>query len=430
MLGLVLEGGGAKGAYHIGAYEALIELGFEFDGVAGTSIGALNGALIAQGDYDRARRLWEELEPGELFQVDAERLEEIFNMDLDRDNLGYILSKAKEIIKNRGIEVEGIRKVIEENVVEEKLRSRGKDFGMVTFSLSDMEPLELLVEDIPEGRLAEYIMASCYLPTFKMEKLADKYFLDGGFYDNLPINLLLQKDYDRIIAVRTFSRGRIRPVDDSGVQIEYIEPAEDLGRVLEFDRDQILRNIKLGYYDTHRFYRNLRGNRYYIEPEIDIAAEKAGLKQVEVKEKSVWEEKHFLQMFLQIPEEDIEEAAELLGDYNLPARRLLLEVLIPRLQELLEIDETADYSEIFLSCLELLALELEIEQFEFYSLSEFWEKISCYYKPQLKQGNHRVPKFIKRSDLLSFTIREDLAGQLIATLFSSLLQQEQLPGIL
>ena len=46
MLGLALEGGGAKGSYEIGAYIALKELGFKFDAVAGTSIGSLNAAFI------------------------------------------------------------------------------------------------------------------------------------------------------------------------------------------------------------------------------------------------------------------------------------------------------------------------------------------------------------------------------------------------
>ena len=52
MKGLVLEGGGTKGAYQIGAYKALRDLGIEFQGVAGTSIGALNGAYIIQNDIE------------------------------------------------------------------------------------------------------------------------------------------------------------------------------------------------------------------------------------------------------------------------------------------------------------------------------------------------------------------------------------------
>ena len=50
MLGLALEGGGAKGAYEIGAYRALTELGYHFDVICGVSIGAINAALLAQGD--------------------------------------------------------------------------------------------------------------------------------------------------------------------------------------------------------------------------------------------------------------------------------------------------------------------------------------------------------------------------------------------
>ena len=50
--GVVLEGGGTKGAYQIGAYEALRDLVIKITGIAGTSIGALNGAFIAQGDFE------------------------------------------------------------------------------------------------------------------------------------------------------------------------------------------------------------------------------------------------------------------------------------------------------------------------------------------------------------------------------------------
>ena len=55
MLGLALEGGGAKGAYEIGAYRALTELGYHFDVICGVSIGAINAALLAQGDCERPR---------------------------------------------------------------------------------------------------------------------------------------------------------------------------------------------------------------------------------------------------------------------------------------------------------------------------------------------------------------------------------------
>ena len=47
-IGVILEGGGVKGAYHVGALKAFEEAGFEFSGYAGTSIGALNAAQLCQ----------------------------------------------------------------------------------------------------------------------------------------------------------------------------------------------------------------------------------------------------------------------------------------------------------------------------------------------------------------------------------------------
>ena len=49
--GLVLAGGGSRGAYQIGVWQALRELDFQIQAVAGTSVGALNAAMVAQEDF-------------------------------------------------------------------------------------------------------------------------------------------------------------------------------------------------------------------------------------------------------------------------------------------------------------------------------------------------------------------------------------------
>ena len=54
---LVFSGGGSRGAYQCGAWQALRELNIRLDGVYGTSIGAVNAALVAQGDFDVALKL-------------------------------------------------------------------------------------------------------------------------------------------------------------------------------------------------------------------------------------------------------------------------------------------------------------------------------------------------------------------------------------
>ncbi len=70
--GLVLDGGGARGAYQIGAWKALVEAGVKFNAVAGTSVGALNGALICMGDIEKAEGIWREMTFSTVMDVDDE----------------------------------------------------------------------------------------------------------------------------------------------------------------------------------------------------------------------------------------------------------------------------------------------------------------------------------------------------------------------
>lgn len=66
-IGLVLSGGGGKGAYQIGCWQALREVGLDrFASIAGTSVGALNAALIAQGDFEKAHSVWSGIRPSHV----------------------------------------------------------------------------------------------------------------------------------------------------------------------------------------------------------------------------------------------------------------------------------------------------------------------------------------------------------------------------
>ncbi|NLA13749.1 MAG: patatin-like phospholipase family protein, partial [Tissierellia bacterium] len=77
MFGLVLEGGGARGAYHVGAYKAIRELNIEIGGIAGTSIGAINGAMMVQGDYELLEKIWLSVDSYELFDLDEKTIEDL-----------------------------------------------------------------------------------------------------------------------------------------------------------------------------------------------------------------------------------------------------------------------------------------------------------------------------------------------------------------
>ncbi len=75
-VGLVLSGGGGKGAYELGVWKALVEMKLDkyIEVISGTSIGAFNAALFAQGDMDNAQALWDE--------VTMEKLVPMTKMDL------------------------------------------------------------------------------------------------------------------------------------------------------------------------------------------------------------------------------------------------------------------------------------------------------------------------------------------------------------
>ncbi|HRR90595.1 MAG TPA: patatin-like phospholipase family protein, partial [Eubacteriales bacterium] len=137
-LGLVLEGGGVKGAYHIGALKALLEAGYRFDGVAGTSIGALNAAMIAQGEFDKLVQIWNCVEASDILDVDTEMFERLAGgAKLDKPTLFYfvrLLRSFPEVYKNS---TEKMRAFVRENLNEDKIRRSPMDFGLVTVSLPD-----------------------------------------------------------------------------------------------------------------------------------------------------------------------------------------------------------------------------------------------------------------------------------------------------
>ena len=76
--GLVFDGGGARGAYQIGAWRALTEAGVKIEAVAGTSVGALNGALVCMGNLEQAERIWSEMTFSRVMDGDDNLMERFF----------------------------------------------------------------------------------------------------------------------------------------------------------------------------------------------------------------------------------------------------------------------------------------------------------------------------------------------------------------
>jgi len=251
MRGVALEGGAARGAYHIGVIKALTENGYEFDGFVGTSVGALNAALLAQGDFEQALDLWSDISMDKLFDEEEQmlfRLADLRSFKPNAENRINFIKAASKVIRSGGIDTDKMKAMIKMYICEDKLRGSGKDFGLVTVSIKNRKPYHLMLEDIPQGKLYSYLMASASFPGFRYERIGGNAFIDGAFSDNCPYGLLLNKGYDEIIAIRTNIPGVFRRVTDTK-RVKVITPSENLGNPFTFERKHSTANIALGYRD-------------------------------------------------------------------------------------------------------------------------------------------------------------------------------------
>lgn len=265
--GLVLDGGGARGAYQIGAWKALHEAGVRIRGIAGTSVGALNGALICVGDVDEAERIWKEMTFSKVMDVDDDWMERLFQKEVPMREL---LKELMLRLRDGGIDVTPLKDLIHNVLDEDRIRSAGIDFSLLTFSLSDMKELDLTLDEIPEGLLADFLLASACLLGFKNEPLHGKTYLDGGVINNVPLNSLVKRGYRDIITVRIYGPGREPRVRlDEGTQVYEIAPRVNLGSIIEFQGKRSRQNLKIGYYDAKRMVYGLKGLIYYIDSDRD-----------------------------------------------------------------------------------------------------------------------------------------------------------------
>lgn len=407
MYGLVLEGGGAKGSYQIGACKALQELGIEIGAVAGTSIGALNGALIVQGELEKAYDLWYDITPSQVFDIEEVRLEELKKLNISHDGLLYFMKKAKEIAASKGLDITFAKELLYRIINEKKLRNSKMNFGFVTISLSDMKPLELFMEDVPEGKVVEYLLASANLPAFKQDKIDGKHYLDGGFYDNLPLNMLARKGYKEIIAVRTKALGRTRKITDKSVKVRTVEPDENIGRILDFNTTQARHNLKLGYYDALKQFQGLKGRKYYLSPTGD--------------------EDLFLNFLLSPGEETIIRLGETFGIKGIPFRRLLLEHIIPKLAFLLDLKKESSYEELVIAILEIIAVGHNMDRFRIYSWDDFLGEIRKGFnnKPKTEEIFH-LPLFLRQNAVLSSAAKDRIVREIIHELFEEYLNPKDI----
>lgn len=246
---LVLSGGGSRGAYQCGVWQAMSELGMDIDIVVGVSVGAINGAMVVQGDVIKTANLWRQMETDMIFDVATD---------------AGIADFAAEFLKGGGAGSAGLQSMLSEYVDEETVRRSPVDFGLLTVEFPSMKPHYLWKEDIPAGQLCDYITASASaFPAVRPFDIEGTDFIDGGYENNLPAAMALDKGATDVVCVYLDAIGRFNPSSLKDIpNLTFIESKWELGDFLVFDRANSKRILRLGYLDAMKTFGVFDGSHY------------------------------------------------------------------------------------------------------------------------------------------------------------------------
>ena len=256
-LGLVLSGGGSKGAYEIGVYAALKYLKKDINIVTGTSVGAINGVFVAQKDLQGALKFWDHVNFKTIF--DENEFPPIENEKLSKIYMQY----AKSFINEGGLDIYKMKNIFDDYFKASRFYNSNIDYGLITYNFSKNKPVIKTKKDLTKDNIKDYVLASasCY-PAFKPYLINNEMHIDGGYYDNLPINLAIDLGATEIIAVDLRAIGFKKKIKDKTVNVTYIAPRNKIGSFLVFDKTQARKAIKLGFNDTMKTFNKLEGDKF------------------------------------------------------------------------------------------------------------------------------------------------------------------------
>lgn len=262
---LILGGGGSRGSYQAGFTKAMLELDLKFDIVTGTSIGALNGCLIAQNDALPLIDLWENMEVSKIIKGDLPEnfaIEEI----MKSPNTAFNFLKK---FKNHEVDNSPLIDLVKSYYHSQKLQNSDVDFACVAVEFPSMQPKYATKDDMKNfGNDYLIASASCF-PAFPIHQFDEGSFIDGGYHDNLPIDYAIRMGATEFVIV-DLNPDPVHPHYKDYPNMIYIHPRETVGSFLNFDKSQTQRNIRLGYHDTMKAFGKLSGHRYTFLPYINI----------------------------------------------------------------------------------------------------------------------------------------------------------------
>lgn len=286
-IGLVLAGGGGRGAYHIGVWKALRETGLDryVSAISGTSVGGLNAALFLQGDYEKAAHIWENISVEKIL-TPKHGFRQDMQAPLDYDEKKYhgiylhIRSGLTEIIRNNldmGVfdssdkncymTCKG-RKTKNEKDMDSYMEMFTQPDGTKAYKkYADGEATYFNMRGFSPQDRENILLATSAMPfIFPKEKIGGYYYMDGGSADNLPVEPLYRLEKCEIIVVVHLTTNerllKIKKEDFPNAVVLEIRPRQEQGGLfagtLDFNAESAKRRIRQGYDDNIAMFRNIQ----------------------------------------------------------------------------------------------------------------------------------------------------------------------------
>lgn len=341
-------------------------------------MGALNGALVCMGDLEKAEEVWENISYSQVMSVEDKFMEGIIKRDFKLMGQAEVIKNSLRYLSNGGIDVTPLRELIAGHIDEDKIRYGGVEFFFQVFSVTGLRELDVEAREVPDGQLADMVLASAYFPVFKKEKINGSRLIDAGMFNNVPVDSLVNRGYTDIISIRIYGIGLEKKVKlPEGVTITEIAPHVELGSILEFDSKRSRKNMTIGYYDALRVLYGLKGRIYYIDNELG--------------------EQECLLRFLipaVVSQRFLEEYGLELENGASPYRDIL-EKLLPAVAQELKLEKNWGYQELYLAMLEASAKLLRVQKYQIYTENELLGEVRRKWEAMAEEKREKLPDFVE-----------------------------------
>lgn len=273
-IGLVLCGGGAKGAYQVGVFKALEELGIaeHIRVISGSSIGAINAALFLQYSADEIEQIWKSYNWPSIFGVSKEnsqRLNQIIqSVNTRKMPAIFGIMNLMGVANTTGLPLkrDGFEKMMKRYLDFSKISKKNVDLLVSCGKVNTKQTRYFNLNQMPTTLRKDILLASTAVPViFNPVYLDDGYYCDPMQIERAPLRPLLETNCDTIIIVYLSRRQRLNVNQIHDKQIIEVVPRMEIGTgiygSLDFRLDKIESCIDLGSDDAYRIlYNAIRQN--------------------------------------------------------------------------------------------------------------------------------------------------------------------------